>query len=87
MVLALKNKSAQCSFSAMFFEKDKSNKLFIANIEARKAYYFIIGDRSKPNFRSITKALYSQDSCLYCTFSHVSRSSPLVLNGAYWSEM
>ncbi len=56
MVLALKNKSAQCSFSAMFFEKDKSNKLFIANIEARKAYYFVVGNRSKPNFRSISQS-------------------------------
>ncbi|MGB5634922.1 MAG: hypothetical protein WBM86_19370 [Waterburya sp.] len=41
MVLALRNKSAQCSISAMFFERDKSNKLFFANIEARKAYYFV----------------------------------------------
>ena len=56
MVLALRNKSDQCSFSAMFFEQDKSNKLFFANIEARKAYYFVVGDRSKPNFRSISQS-------------------------------
>ncbi|MGB5713239.1 MAG: hypothetical protein WBM44_20320 [Waterburya sp.] len=56
MVLALRNKSDQCSFSAMFFGRDKSNKLFFANIEARKAYYFVVGDRSKPIFGSISQS-------------------------------
>lgn len=49
MVLALSNKPTQGSFSAMFFEIDKSNKLFFANIEAWKAHYLVIGDRSEPN--------------------------------------
>jgi hypothetical protein len=40
----------------MFFEKGKSNKLFFAKIEARKAYYFVVGDRSKPNFSSISQS-------------------------------
>jgi hypothetical protein len=34
MVLALKNQPTQRSFSAMFFEVDKYNKLSVANIEA-----------------------------------------------------
>ena len=45
MVLALRNKPIQRSFSAMFFEIDKSNKLFFVNIEVCKAHYFAVCDR------------------------------------------
>ena len=57
MLLALRTKLTQCSFSAMFFEIDKSNKLFFVNIKARKAYSLIISDRKNQDLTLISETI------------------------------
>lgn len=57
MVSVLRTQLTQRSFSAIFFEIDKSNKLFCVNIKARKAYYFVISDREKQDFTLISETI------------------------------